>query len=185
MLRGGHRRSIKAEEKAKVVTVVWGDVLVLECRWTIHMIWANVFWRTSIVVGWWFDMVWNQWSSIFSKHPFRQVAFILQYSSFSAISSWWRISSAKRNWINPVLQTAVTSFAFSSVFTLLLWWVVGRGWAGDVLSKVYLGAPPDISHLKFPAVIRLEFLGSRCLSNARVFNPFCHSVYGLLSNFCR
>jgi hypothetical protein len=24
--------------------------------------------------------------------------------------------------------------------------------------KVYLGAPPDISHLKFPAVWRLEFL---------------------------
>ena len=47
-----HRRSIKTEEKAKVVAVGYGDVL--ECR-TNHlaakMIWTKVFGRTSILVG--------------------------------------------------------------------------------------------------------------------------------------
>ena len=33
--------------------------------------------RTSILVGWWFGMVWTRWSFIFSQHPFHQLAFIL------------------------------------------------------------------------------------------------------------
>ena len=55
-----------------------GDIL--ECR-TNHlaarMIWTKVFGRKSIWVGWWFGMVWTGWSSILSKHPFRQVVCIL------------------------------------------------------------------------------------------------------------
>ena len=51
------RRRIKTEIKAKVVIVIWG--------------------RYLNVLGWWFGMVCTGWSSTFSKHPFRQVAFIL------------------------------------------------------------------------------------------------------------
>ena len=39
-------------------------------------------------------------------------------------SSWWKIgtvASEARNWINFVPLTAATTFAFSSVFILLLW----------------------------------------------------------------
>ena len=36
-------------------------------------------------------------------------------------SSYRRIGSAARNWIKSVPQTAATTFAFSSVFLLLLW----------------------------------------------------------------
>ena len=42
--------------------------------------------------------------------------FILFFKSF-----WCKIASAARNWINSVTQTAATTFAFSSVFILLLW----------------------------------------------------------------
>ena len=58
-----------------------GDVI--ECRanhLAARMIWTKVFGRTFILVGWWFGMLWNGWSSICSKHPFRQVVFILIYS---------------------------------------------------------------------------------------------------------
>ena len=53
---------------------------VLECRIiqvAARMFWTKVFWTTSILVGWWFGMVRNGRSSIFSKHPFHQVAFAL------------------------------------------------------------------------------------------------------------
>ena len=86
-----------------------GDVL--ECRTKIVR---------SILVGWWlFGMVWTGWSSIFAKHPFRQVAVIILILYFK--SSWWKIARAARNWINSVPQTAATTVAFSSVFILLLW----------------------------------------------------------------
>ena len=87
------------------------------------MIWTKVFGRTSILVGWWLGMVWTRWSTVFSKHPFRPVAFF--YSSFSSKSSWWKISSAARNWINSGSHAAATTFAFSSVFILLTWYSVG------------------------------------------------------------
>ena len=82
-----------------------GDVH--ECR-TNHlaarMIWTKVFGRTSILVRWWFDMVWTGCSSIFPKHPFRQVlystvAVILSILYFN--SSWWKIASAARIEANP------------------------------------------------------------------------------------
>ena len=59
-------RRIKAEEKAKVVACWLGDVL--ECRsnhLAARIIWPKVFGRTSILLGWWFGMVWTRWSSIF------------------------------------------------------------------------------------------------------------------------
>ena len=71
-----YRRRIKTQEKAKVVAVDWGDLL--ECC-TNHLT-ARMF-----------------WSSIFSKHPFCQVAFVLFILLFK--SSWWKIASAARNWI--------------------------------------------------------------------------------------
>ena len=56
---------------------------------------------------WWFGMVWTGRSSIFPKHPFRQVAVILFILFFK--SSWWKIASAARNLINSVPQTAATT----------------------------------------------------------------------------
>ena len=54
------------------------------------------------------------WSSIFSKHSFRQVAIVLFILFFK--TSWWKTASAVRNGRNSVPQTEVTTFAFSSVF---------------------------------------------------------------------
>ena len=71
-------------------------------------------------------MVWTGWSSIYPKHPFCQVAFILFILFFK--SSWWKIASAAKNLSNYVQQTAErTTFAFSSVFILWVWtcWVEG------------------------------------------------------------
>ena len=96
-----------------------GDVL--ECRTNQlaeRVIWTNVFGRTSILDGWWFGMCETDDYRFFSKHPFRREP--LFYSSFSSKSCWWKISSAARNWINPVPYTAATTFAFTSVFILLL-----------------------------------------------------------------
>ena len=36
-------------------------------------------------------------------------------------SSWYKIASAARNWINSIPQSAATTFAFTSVWILLLW----------------------------------------------------------------
>ena len=94
---------------------------------TLHLvariIWTKVFGRTSISVGWWFGVVWTGWSSIFSKHSFRQAAlieFILLLHFFKIILVENIYSSVARNWINSFSQTAATTFAFSSVFILLL-----------------------------------------------------------------
>ena len=54
------------------------------------------------------------WSSIFSKHSFRQVAVVLFILFFK--TSWWKTASAVRNGRNSVPQTEVTTFAFSNVF---------------------------------------------------------------------
>ena len=42
-------------------------------------------------------------------------------SSYSSKASKYKIASGTRSWINSVPQTAATTFAFSSVFILLLW----------------------------------------------------------------
>ena len=65
-------------------------------------------------VGWWFSVVWTRWSSVFPKHPFRQIAVILFILFFK--SSWWKRAGAARNWINSVPQTAAWIFAFSISF---------------------------------------------------------------------
>ena len=80
------------------------------------MIWTTVFERPSILVRWWFGMVWTRWSSIFPKHPFRQVAVILFILFFK--SSWCKIASAARYLINSTPQAAAKKFAFSSVWLL-------------------------------------------------------------------
>ena len=65
-------------------------------------------------------------------HPFLHII-LVQFFFFSYsilvqlilffISSWCKIAGAARNWINSVPQTAATTFSFSSVFILLLWYV--------------------------------------------------------------
>ena len=55
---------------------------------------------------------------ILPKNPFRHVAVILLILFFQ--SSWWKIASVARNLINSVPQTAATTFAFPSVFNVLL-----------------------------------------------------------------
>ena len=52
------------------------------------------------------------WCKIAAKYP--SILFILFFKP-----SRCKIASAARNWINSVLQTAATTFAFSSVFILL------------------------------------------------------------------
>ena len=67
-----------------------------------RMIWREVFWRTSILEGWWFGVVWTRWSSIFSKHPFRQVDIII---TIFFKSSWFKISPSKQQqWPLPYLM---------------------------------------------------------------------------------
>ena len=46
--------------------------------------------------------------------------FLVQFILFFK-SSWCKIVSTVRNWINSVFQAAATTFALSSVFFLLLW----------------------------------------------------------------
>ena len=69
-------------------SLLFRECTVLECH-TYHlaarMIWTINFGRTSILVGWWFSMVWTGWSSIFSKHPFQKVALILFILFFKII----------------------------------------------------------------------------------------------------
>ena len=64
--------------------------------------WTNKRWGNERIPspGLRFGMVWAGWSSIFPKHPFRQVSIILLILFFK--SSWWKIASAARKWINSV-----------------------------------------------------------------------------------
>ena len=87
-----HRRKLGTEEKAKVVAL-WGThlnakLVVLAAR----MIWTKVDGRTSILEGWWFG------SSIFRASIPQSIAVILFILLFK--SSWCKIASAARNWIN-------------------------------------------------------------------------------------
>ena len=70
-------------------------------------------------VGWWFSVVWTRWSSVFPKHPFRQIAVILFILFFK--SSWWKIAIAAR-------KTAATTFVLSYTVSLFFF---------------YVGDPPD------------------------------------------
>ena len=85
------------------------------------MIWAKVFGRTSILEGW-FVTVWNWWSSIFSKHPFCQVAFILFILFFK--SYWGYSKSVVRHgieWIPyPKQQLRPLPFLMSVSSSMLL-----------------------------------------------------------------
>ena len=81
-------------------------------------------------------MVWIVWSYIFLKHPFRQLVFTLFILFFKIILRCLRnISSVARNWINSVPQTAAMTFAFFSVFILLLCIVLI--WKTVLLGAIY------------------------------------------------
>ena len=94
----------------------WEHILT---AWTPHLsfitkddlkkdFWENIHFGRVVV----WNMVWTWWSSTSSKHPFRQVAFILFIPFFKL--SWCQIASAS----SP--QAAATTFAFYSVFILFL-----------------------------------------------------------------
>ena len=103
------------EGKAKVVAAGWGRILEYL---TYHlaarlMFWRNVLGKTSPFGGCVLVFIHSfkasfPPSSRYSIHPFFK-------------SSWWKTASAAMNWINSIPQAAATTFAFSSVFILLLW----------------------------------------------------------------
>ena len=62
--------------------------------------------------------MWTGSSGIISNHPFCQVAVNCIHPFFK--SSWCKIASMVRNWINSVQQAAATTFTFSSVFISFL-----------------------------------------------------------------
>ena len=78
--------------------------VVLECltrNLAARIIGRTVFWRTSILVGWWFGVEWTGRLSIFPKHPLAK--WPLFYSSISSnLPAWCKIASAATNWINSV-----------------------------------------------------------------------------------
>ena len=79
-------------------------------------VWVNI--HLGMVVVW---CGVNQMIIHFSKHPFCQVGVILLILFLK--SSWCKIESAARNLINSLpqaLQAAATTFAFSSVYILIL-----------------------------------------------------------------
>ena len=82
-------------------------------------IWTKVCVSISILVGWWFGMVWTRWSSFFPKHPYMPSSRYFINLLFHIIQEENRYS-AVRNCIKSVPQTAATTFLFSSVFILLL-----------------------------------------------------------------
>ena len=83
---------------------------------------AKVFGRTSILVGWWFGMVWIGWSSIFPKHPFRKVAVVIFILFFK--SSWWKISSAARNGIEQQRRPLHSLLSLSFFYVRVGWEVI-------------------------------------------------------------
>ena len=59
---------------------LWDEIDSNPCHTSFlaaRMIRRKVFGRTSILGGWWFDVVWTGRSSIFLKHPFRQASVLL------------------------------------------------------------------------------------------------------------
>ena len=100
MVTDKHRRRIKTEEKAKVLAAVWGQNLF------------NSLPRELFCAG---TILKNRMNSSFTSnhpgaiHPILQI--VLVQNSYSTA----------RNLINSVPHTAATTFAFSSVFILLLW----------------------------------------------------------------
>ena len=103
-------RRIYTEEKAKVVAAVRGTEF-------------NQFLFAPAILHQ--DDLNNRINSSFSSyhpgaiHPFLLIILVQNILFF--ISSWWKTPSAASNWINSVPQIAATTFAFSSVFILLLW----------------------------------------------------------------
>ena len=112
-------RRIYTEEKAKVVAAVRGTEF-------------NQFLFAQAILHQ--DDLNNRINSSFSSyhpgaiHPFLLIILVQNILFF--ISSWWKTPSAASNWINSVPQIAATTFAFSSVFILLLWvyCIVYIGW---------------------------------------------------------
>ena len=70
----------------------------------------------------------------FAKKPFL-------YPSSSSQSSWWKISNAAMNLIISVPQTAATTFAFSSVYILLLC----RALHSKYPKPIFSNPPPTVS----------------------------------------
>ena len=142
-----------------------------------RMIWSKVFGGASILEGsgWWFVVVINH----FSKHSFRQVANILLILVFKY--SWYKIASAARNWINCVPQVAATTFAFSSIFVLLLWcppmthvWGSYPGGHSHPPPACPRLTPPYTPPLYYP-LHSIPPLWPRCVRGARVLSGWTPS----------
>ena len=106
------RRIIKTEEKAKVVAAIWGTKLIqfLAALAILH--------QDDMKKG--MNLCYSQYrpSAVHSILHIVLVDFLLFF-----ISSWCKIASVARNWISsapPSCQAFALTFAFSSVFILLL-----------------------------------------------------------------
>ena len=83
-------------------------------------------------------------------------------------SFWCKIASTARNWINSVPQTTATTFAFSSVFILLLWfspWMIAGPGVPDFI---------PILDFKFPRIAvswRSPDLPSASCCNTAAYTP--------------
>ena len=134
-----HRRRTNTEGKVKVVTVGWGTYSTVHWVQYLNAPLTQQGWFEEKLkkkhfrrVGVWCDGI--GWSSIFSKHPFRQAAVMLFILFLK--SSWFKMAYTARNCINSVSQAAATTFVFSSVGILLLYaWLLYLGSASSSSSN--------------------------------------------------
>ena len=101
LFRAWYRRRIKTEEKVKAVAAEWGTEL-------IQFLAALAIFCTRMI------------SKICWVHPILHIVLVQLILLFK--SSWCKIASAAKKLIDSAPQTAATTFAFSSVFILFLWW---------------------------------------------------------------
>ena len=95
-----HRTRINTEEKAKIVAAVWGGGGGIPCRASCFLLSDELKNRTNC-------------TRINLKK--------MMNSSYSSKSSSAKVASVAKNLIIFVPQTEAMTFAFSSVFILLLW----------------------------------------------------------------
>ena len=94
------------------------SLLVGGRTWMQHLLFSS---KDDLKISFWENIpFWREWSAIFSKHLFCQVAVILFILFFQSL--WNKITGAAMNWINSVpKQYIATTFVISSVFILLLY----------------------------------------------------------------
>ena len=68
-----HRRRNRQKRRQRSSLLFGGRTIHLTAR----MIWRKVFWRISILGGWWFGVVWTRLIIHFSEDPFCQASILL------------------------------------------------------------------------------------------------------------